>query len=75
MSYFGRFQAAGVDQIRRAFKALDAEGKGELSVDEVKKYFGKQGGNSIGSNYASWLGSEHSVMLLCNLFMAKIISC
>ena len=64
-----------MDQIRRAFKALDAEGKGELSVDEVKKYFGKQGGNSIGSNYASWLGSEHSVMLLCNLFMAKIISC
>ena len=40
---FGRFQAAGVDQIRRAFKALDTEGKGELSVEEVKKYFGKQG--------------------------------
>ena len=42
-----------MDQIRRAFKALDAEGKGELSVDEVKKYFGKQGGNSIGNNYES----------------------
>ena len=39
-----------MDQIRRAFKALDAEGKGELSVDEVKKYFGKQGGYSIGNN-------------------------
>ena len=32
-----------MDVIRRAFKALDAEGKGELTVDEVKKFFGKQG--------------------------------
>ena len=24
-------------------KALDAEGRGELSVEEVKRYFGKQG--------------------------------
>ena len=31
-----RFQAAGVDQILRAFKTLDAVGKGELTVDEVK---------------------------------------
>ena len=40
---FHRFRAAEVDQIRRAFKTLDAEGKGELTADEVKRYFGKQG--------------------------------
>jgi Ca2+-binding EF-hand superfamily protein len=33
----------GVDQIRRAFTALDVDGKGELTVDEIKKHFGKSG--------------------------------
>ena len=32
-----------MDEIRRAFKTLDAEGKGELTVEEVKRFFGKQG--------------------------------
>ncbi len=38
-----RFQAAGIDQIRRAFHVLDPEGKGDLTVEEVRKHFGKMG--------------------------------